>query len=211
MLNIRRYCKCTEAKIAVWLFILIMCHPGLANAEGCRTGADALANAYVRLSPINALYFGNIEDYVRQNRRQFVHGGDAIVCAQHLSRALTQGAFQNYDPNYYRDREELNARLGSMGISPGPAQASPAAQMMFMGQKMNKLARTLPYGAEGNFAPLWQPETELEQMQLFSIQMFGFLMQDPSIRSVMAQMEPQIKELANMEYRMIIGMANSLQ
>ena len=181
-----------------------------AKADGCHTGAEALANVYVRMSPVNAYYFGSVEDYIQQNRAHFVAGGDAVVCAQSLSAALVQGAYQNYDPNYWRDREELNARLGAMGISPGPQQASPAAQMFAMGRQMGKLADTLPYAAQGNFAPLWQPRDELERMQLFAMQMFGYLMEDPTMRSVMNQMQPQIKQLANMEYQMILGMASQL-
>lgn len=183
----------------------------IAVAEGCQTGAEALANVYVRMSPVNAYYFGSVEDYIAANRSHFVSGGDAVACAQRMARALIQGAFQNYDPNYWNQQAQLNAQLGAMGISPGQQQASPSAQLYTMGRQMGKLADTLPYAAQGNYAPMWEPRDQIEQMQIFAMQMFGYLMQDPSMRSVMEQMRPQIVQLANMEYSMIMGMAGQLQ
>ena len=198
-------------KLAILAVALLISLPGIVRAQGCKTGAEALANVYVRLNPINAFFFGSVEDYVAQNRAHFVAGGDAVACARVMTQALAQGAFQAFDPSYQRRRDELNARLGTIGISPGPAEASPAAQLYSMAQKMDKLAYALPPAANGNYQPLWTPRNELEQMELFAMQMLGaMLQQDAGMRSVLMQMRPQIEELANVEYRMLLNMAQGL-
>jgi len=193
--------------LSVLLLSLSLVFPNIARSEGCQTGAEAIANAYVRYNPINAYFFGSIEDYVKQNRSHFVAGGDAVVCAQRLSQALAQSAFQLYDPGDQRRRDEVNARLGGMGISPGQQYASPAQQNYAMARQMDKLANALPYAANGNYGPLWTPRDQLEQMQLFAMQLFPTLLQDPIVRSAFIQMQPMIEELVNIEYRMILSMA----
>jgi len=77
-----------------------------------------------------------------------------------------------------------------------------------MDRQMNKLADALPYAANGNYEPLWTPRDQMEQMQIFAMQMFRSLMQDPGVRSGLSFAEPQIRELANIEYQMILGIAS---
>ena len=190
--------------------VLSLLFPGSAYAAGCQTGADALANAYVRFNPIFAYYFGSVESYVSQNRAHFLAGGDSVVCAERLSQRWAQGAFQGFDPQDRHRRDRISAELGTMGISPGQSYSSPAADMYAASQLMGKFAYALPYAANGNYAPLYQPRNEIEQMQLFAMQMFQAMMRDPSLVSILEQIRPQAIELGNIEYRMIIHSAQGL-
>jgi len=178
--------------------------------EGCRTGAVALGNAFIRSNAIYAYYFGTLESYVARERVHFVQGGDSIRCAKALSQALLKGAIRNYDPNALRRKEELNARLGAMGISPGPAQPSASQQLYTMALQLDRLARVLPPAAAGDYEPLRRPTTELEQMQMFSAQMLSILLQDPMIADIFRQMEPMIRDVANLDYQILVGMALNL-
>lgn len=200
----------TAIGLSALLLCLFLVFANIARAEGCRTGAVAIANAYVRMSPIIAYYFGSIEDYVRQNRSHFVTGGDAVVCAARMAQALAQGAIQSYDPQFQQRRDELNAELGAMGISPGQQYASPSQQIYAMARQLDKLAYALPYAADGNYGPLWTPRDQLEEMQIFAMQMFRTLLQDPEIRSALAYAEPRIRELSNIEYQIILDIASRL-
>lgn len=178
--------------------------------NGCQTGADAMANAYVRSNGIYALYFGDLESYVAENRAHFAENGDAIRCAWAMSAALLRGAVQSYDPNALRRQQELNAQLGAMGISPGAAQ--PNASMMFyeMGQQIAWLADVLPAASRGNYGPLHTPVTETQRMKAFATQMLQSLLQDPVMRQTFAQMEPLIREAAQMEYKQLMVIAAGL-
>jgi hypothetical protein len=69
--------------------------------------------------------------------------------------------------------------------------------------QLSRLARVLPPAASGNYQPLYTPTNELEQMQIFAAQMFQPLMQDPTMASVMAQIEPLAVEAAQLEYQII--------
>jgi hypothetical protein len=197
-------------RLCVFLLCLLLILPAVGHAEGCRTGAEAIANAYVRMNPIVSLYFGGIENYVEQNRSHFVSGGDAVVCAAQMANALFRGAIQSYDPDFHRQRDELNARIGAMGLSPAQPHASPSAQMYSMARRLKKLADTLPYAANGNYGPLWTPRDETEQMEIFAMQMLRSMLHDPEVRASLSYVEPQIKELANVEYRIILEMARGL-
>ena len=193
--------------------ILIGCllTPLAATAQPtCRTGGEAIANAYVRANPIYAAFFGRLEDYVASNRSHFQAGGDAIRCAQALSRELMQGAIQNYNPNALQRQHEMNARLGGMGISPGPVQPTVFMQIQSMGQQSARLARVLSAAADDNFQPLYTPTNELEQMQMFAALMLPTLLQDPTVRAAIQQQEPLIKESANMEYQIVLSMTAEL-
>lgn len=178
--------------------------------NGCLTGADAMANAYVRSNGIYVLYFGDLESYVAENRALFAENGDAIRCARAVSAALLQGAIQTYDANALRRQQELNARLGGMGISPGAAQ--PTASIMFreMGQQIAWLADVLPAASRGNYGPLHTPVTETQRMKAFANQMLQSMLQDPYMRQTFILMEPLIREAAQMEYQQLIAIAAGL-
>lgn len=177
------------------------------NSSGCETGAAAIGNAYIRANYLYAMFFGDLESYVAENRSHFAPDGDAIRCARVLSQGLMAGAVQSYDPSWQRTQDNLNARLGAMGLSPGPATASPSAQLYTAAQQLSRLARVLPAAAQGNFDPLHTPTTEMEQMQLFAAQMMQFLLQDPAMRDTLQQMEPLIREAAQAEYSMLMSVA----
>lgn len=197
-----------------WLIVLpllaFLSFPNPGFAAGCQTGAEALANVYLRFNPIFAHYFGDLESYVNQNRTHFVSGGDSVVCAKRAARAWAQGAFRNFDPQDKVRRDRLNAELGAMGISPGKSYSSPAADMYFAAQQMDKLAHALPYAANGDFGPMYQPRNEIEQMQIFAMQLFGELIRNPSVAHTFEIVRPQIIELGNIEYRMVVASMRGL-
>jgi hypothetical protein len=189
------------------LGIILTASIGAFAEPGCRTGALALANAYVRANPLYAIYFGSIQDYVAAHSQHFVRGADAIRCAQAVSNQLLAGAIASFDPKDIDRKRALDARLGSMGISPGPAQPSVASQFYMMGQTIARLARVLPPAARGDWRPFFTPTTQLEQMQFFATQMLQMMMQDPSNRAVLASVEPVIKESANLEFKFVTNVA----
>ncbi len=199
--------KFTAIIVATGITLAAAC----AQAQnGCQTGADAMANAYVRSNGIYVLYFGDLESYVAENRAHFAENGDAIRCARAVSAALLQGAIQSYDPGALRRQQELNTQLGSMGISPGAAQ--PSASMIFyeMGQQMAWLTKVLPPAARGDYGPLHTPVTETQRMKAFATQMLKSLLQDPVMGQTFVQMEPLIREAAQMEYKQLIAIAAGL-
>jgi hypothetical protein len=195
--------------IVIVLLFLSASFPVIAE-EGCRTGASALGNAYVRLNPIYAYFYGNLESYVESNREHFVAGGDSIRCAQAMSQALITGAIQSYDPDELREKQELDARLGALGIAPGPYQATASQQLYAMGLQVARLARVLPSASNGNYQPLYTATNQLEEQQIFAAQMLVMLLQDPTMAEVFTQLEPLIREAANSEYQLLVGMALSL-
>jgi len=196
--------------LSALLLSLSLAFPNIVRAGACQTGAEALANVHVRYTPIFAYYFGTIEDYVQQNRSHFVAGGDAVVCAQRLAQVLGNSAVQTYNQEDRAARDRLNAELDAMGISPSQQSTSPSQQLYNMARQMDKLAYALPFAANGDFGPLWAPRDELEQMQIFSMQMFNILMQDPTLHALLDSMKPTIVELADIEYRMILNISSGL-
>lgn len=204
----------TWCKPLRWLLVLqivlSLFFPSQALAAGCQTGVEALANVYLRFNPIFAYYFGSMESYINQNRAHFATGGDSIVCARRLSQAWSQGAFKNYDPQDRVRRDRISTELGTLGISPGQSTSSPATNLYFASLQMAKFADTLPYAANGNYGPLYQPRNEVEQMQLFAMQMFPVLLQDPSMVAVLEQIRPQAIELGNIEYRLIVDSSRGM-
>lgn len=180
-------------------------------AEGCRTGADALGNVYVRSNYLYALIYGSVESYVENNRSHFGTNGDAVQCARQLSGALIGGALGAYNPNDLRRRQELNARLGAMGISPGQTPVSPAQALFAMGRQIGWLSRVLPSAAAGDYRPLHTPETQEQQMQMFAGQFLtNMIHQDPMIRNSIMRVEPYIREAAEAEYRLLLNYASRL-
>lgn len=203
----------------VWLtrlasvFLLGVCFSGNVQAEaggGCQTGAEAIANAYVRSNPLFAYYFGSLESYVDENRRHFVDGADAIVCAKRLAQAFAKGSIPMYSRKDQIRREQLNSQIGQLGISPQQSKSSPAADMFLISQRLNKLAYALPHAARGNYDPLYLPRNEIEQAEVYSHQLLGMLLRDPSIASVLETVRPTMVELADIEFRMVINAAGKL-
>ncbi len=195
--------------LAILLFGLLITSNVFAK-NGCDTGASALGNAFVRMNPIYAYYFGSLESYVKNNREHFIVDGDAIRCAEALSSALFNKSVSRYDPNALRRKQELDARLRNMGVSPGPAQQTPSQQLYATGQQLKRLARVLPPAANGDIRPLNTPVNELEQLQMLATRMFMRYMQDPWMASLFKDIEPLIKESAELDYKNIIIMANSI-
>lgn len=181
-----------------------------AAEPACRTGGVAAANAYVLFNPIYAVYFGRFEDYVAQNRAHFRAGGDAVRCIIALSPAFLNAGIQLYDPADLQRKQELDAKLGAMGISPGPQQPNAGNTLFGMGMQLSWLARGLPAAADGNYVPFNTPANEIERMQLVARAMLQQLLQDPTVRQTFATMEPLIREAAQLEFRMILIAAERL-
>ncbi len=186
--------------------VLVMALPAFAQT-GCQTGAGALANAYVRANPIYAMFFGDLESFVAENSAHFAAGSNAVRCARAMSKALMSGAIGSYDPTALRRQQELNAKLGAMGISPGSPMPSASAMLYAMSRQMAWLAEVLPAAAVGNFGPLRTPATE---EQAFAARMFPFLLQDPTVRQVFLQQEPLIRQSAEAEFQQVVAIAQSL-
>ena len=184
----------------------VMAGPGYAQS-GCQAGASALANAYVRVNPMSALFIGDLESYVAQNRSRLTAGSNAVRCARAMSQALMSGAIKNYDRNALKHQQKLNAKLGSVGLSPGSPLPNASAMFYAMSQQMAWLAEVLPAGAAGNTGALHTAPT---QEQAFAKQMFPILLQDPTVGAVFMQMEPTIREAIDMEYRQVMAIAQGL-
>lgn len=196
------------------LLVVLLCillAPSAVLAEpACRTGGDALANAYVRVNPFYTYYFGSLESYVANNRAHFQSGGDSVRCAAALSQAFLNQSMRLYDPDDLRRQRELSAEMGAMGIQPGAQQPTISQQLYGISMQLTRLVRVLPPAAAGNYEPLYTPTNELEQMQLFAAQMLQMMLQDPSLASIMVQIEPLAKEAAQVEYRIISQAAASI-
>lgn len=192
--------------LAVSAILALSFFAQLADAQsGCRTGASPIANAYVRSNPMYALYFGDLSAYVRENNSHFVSNGDAIRCARALSAALMGAAIQNYDPDAMRRRDELNAELGAMGISPGNQGMNASATFYMMGQHISRLAAVLPEAAGGG-----QATGYLTQEQALAAQIFQMVLQDPYTKAIFAQLEPKIRAVAEVDYQLLVSIANGL-
>ena len=182
----------------------------VATENGCHTGADALGNAFVRSNYMYSLYFGDLESYVAQNKSHFSEGGDAVRCARVLSQALLTNAYLTYDPKDLDRKREIDTRLGTMGISPGPTQPTMSGQLYAVGQQISWLADVLPAAARGDYGPLQRPTTQIQQMKAYAAQMLQLMLQDPEVRAVFGELEPEIRESADLEYRLVVGMAQNL-
>ena len=182
----------------------------VAAEPGCRTGGVAAANAYVLFNPIYAMYFGDFESYISKNGEHFRANSDAVRCLAALSSAFLSASIQLYDPADMQRKQYIDAQLGSMGISPGPQQPNAATTLFGMGMQLSRLARGLPAAANGDYGPLNTPTNELEQMQQVAMVMLRQLMQDPTVRSTFAALEPLIREGAQLEHKMITQAAERL-
>ena len=104
----------------------------------------------------------------------------------------------------------MNARLGAMGISPGPPQQTASGNLYTMSIQLARLARTLPAAANGDFGPYYTPTNDMERLQIFAERMFPQMMQDPTLRAVIAQHESLIKQAAQAEFQMVLHAAQRL-
>ena len=183
----------------------------LAEPSCTGDGGMHAANAFVLANPVYAVVFGgDLRAYVEKNRAQFRQGGDAARCMRALSSGFMSTALKLYDPVDVQQRQQLDARMRSAGINPGP-QAPNAAQMMFnMSLQLGRLARVLPPGADGNWGPMETPTTELEQLQLFAEGMFRGMMQNPEFRSILASVEPLLREAALFDHKFLLQAARRL-
>lgn len=189
--------------------VVLFGSPVWGQEPDCRSGATALADAYVLANPMYSYFLGiELESYVTQNREHFATNGDAIRCGAALARAFLSASVQLYDPGDAQRQQELNARLGAMGVSPGPQEASPASQMFGASLQLSRLVRVLPSAAAGDFEPLRTPTTEIEQMQLQAGQILRVLLQnDPDMAATIA---PIMKELARLEHEALRRAAANL-
>lgn len=204
--------RCTSGwRKTIWGFAAtLLAATATARDNGCGHGASAIGNAYVRANPIYALYFGELAHFVVSNRAHFAPGSDAVRCADALARGLVAGAITSYDPRHFERQDALNAQLGSLGISPGPPQPSASAQLLTMARTFAWLARVLPAVSTGDSRPLYQANTEEERIAIFLKGLLAQLLQDPMVRAGLQEAEPQIREMAKLDYLMVVGWASQL-
>jgi hypothetical protein len=178
-------------------------YQGAYAESGCATGGHALAGAFVRVNPLYARFLGRLEEHVAKHRDHFRAGNDSVRCAAALSQAFLESAIQLYDPSDLLRRDQLNAQLGAIGIAPGPQQPSLSEQLMSMSFQLSRLARALPAAARGDYGPLYTATNDFEQIQVFAAQMVHAFLQDPSMASMVDQMEPILREAATLDHRII--------
>jgi|GEM_PF-1433874 len=180
--------------------------PTLAADTGCSTGLSALGNVFVRANPLYETFYGDIESYVIANPEHFSPGGDSIRCAQALSQVLMSGAMQSY-PDELSRILELKERMGAMGES-NPAGLTASEQLYAMGLQLGRLSRVLPQAANGDYGPLNTLRNQFEQQDIFTAQFLSMFLQDPSMAEVLRQ---EIKQAANLEYKILVNLANSIE
>jgi hypothetical protein len=191
------------------LLVVLVVSWQLYAQTGCQTGAPALADAYIRLNPMYAYFFGDLESYVEENAEHFGVNGDAVRCAKALSQALQNEALQSFNPNEVREtmdrKQALDAQLGLMGINPDPSPAEPtlSSTLYDLSMRMSRLARILPLTADGDLDSLQNPANELERMQIVAEQILKNMFGDPTLQFVFNQMEPKIKQSAIAEWSMV--------
>jgi hypothetical protein len=163
-----------------------------------------------------AYIYGDLESYIESNEEHFRAGGDSVRCARALSQALMKGALQSHDPKAAREaiqrKQALDTQLGLLGIAPGAGLGQPTVsdQLFGMSLQLARLARVLPPAANGDVQPLYTPTNEFEQLQLFATQLMKMLLQDPMVAQAFRQVKPMIEEAANAEFKLLVGMARSL-
>ena len=190
--------------LAAFLFGLFLT-PGEARAQACRTGGDALARAHALSSPLAVALTGGIDDYVSANRSHFTASGDAVLCARALSQALATAAIGNFDPNYLREQQELNARLGAMGVSPGSPQASASSQLFSLARDLEWFAQVMPMAANGNWQPFLQTGTwERQQINQVTQMYISMLPLMPEMAPILQEVTSQMIELQRQQLVMFI-------
>jgi hypothetical protein len=184
--------------------------------NGCRTGGTAIADAYVLLNPMYSLFLGDLESYLAENIEHFQEDGDAILCAKALSTAFASSAITMFDPADEKRRrdsqDELNAKLGALGIAPDNSmqQPSPAMQYLAVSEQLSRLARGLPPATDGDFEPLNTATNDMEQMRIFAENLLRSMLQDPEVVSAFRQVDGMVREAAKAEHQMILNAANQI-
>ena len=177
--------------------------------SGCRTGGTAIAEAYLRSNPLYAAP-GEFEAYVRNNRQHFAENSDAIRCAQALARFFMGEAARLYDPSERGRRDQLNAQLGLLGLSPEPQQSTASSETYYASMRLTWLARGLPGAALGDYTDLNTPANEYEELLLLALRTLRTLLQDPEMRQILQQVAPSLHELAGLERQSIQRAAAAL-
>jgi hypothetical protein len=193
------------------------------QTNGCRTGGNALGNAWVRANSFYAYFYGDLKDYINDNSAHFREGADAIRCAATLSKAFLSASVQAYDPRDAQRWQQDMQRLQQMdqenralGIAPSHQQPTPTLSQRFFqaSMQLSRLERGLPAAAEGDWEPYYTPTNDWEQMQIVAEQILREQLKDPGVASiwqqVLQQFEPALREEAQLEYKIITEAAASL-
>ena len=78
--------RCARIRVSIVLLSLSVASIGAAQKSGCVSGAATMAEAYVRASPVYSVLFTDLRSFIAENREHFVAGGDAVRCADALTR-----------------------------------------------------------------------------------------------------------------------------
>jgi hypothetical protein len=142
---------------------------------------------------------GDLRVFVQQNGAAFPSDGAFAGCARALAAVLLKQVAISFDP---RDREETYGKALAMGATGEQAQAvadslaSPALDMLRMGQELQWLAYVLPAGAAGNWGPFdTTAGTELRR-QYRTMKLIMDPMSDPEVRMIVAAVRGQFEAIA---------------
>ncbi|HVP50185.1 MAG TPA: hypothetical protein VMT56_03080 [Candidatus Bathyarchaeia archaeon] len=203
--------------LLIFLVATVSCTLAQVNTDnGCRTGGKVLAKAYVLMNPMYAYFYGDLESYIEENSEHFRPGGDSIRCAKALSKAFANTAFAVFDPNEMKEqqamRDQLNAQLGSVGLSPEYGNTSPtlSSQYYNVSLLLARMARTLPAASQGDYEPLNTPMDDTEAMQIWAANTLKALLQDPTVQWAFRQQEELVREVAKADYSTIVMAAKQL-
>ena len=201
----------TAAHILAIVILSVLALPSSASGAepGCRTGAAALVDAIELFNPL----YGSpskFEAYVMNNRAHFGENGDSTRCARALAQALMLESARLYDPGEHQRRQEMNVRLETMGIRPGPQEPTESSEKLALAVLLARLARGLPDAAEGDFTALGTPENELEKMQITAEQLLRIYMEDEWMRMALQQMRPLLLETLRIQRQALLRTAEAL-
>lgn len=182
----------------------------LSQDSGCGTGGQTAVTAYLTSNPFYASLVGDFDRFVSANRGLLVEGSPAVRCLAALSTALLRSSLQLYDPGERARLDELNARMGAMGIQPQRSEGSAADQAYAMSRRMARLARSLPAAANGDWQPWTTPASELESMEIMAEQLLSGVFSSAEMREVMQQITPMLREVLFIEFMMLSKQATDL-
>jgi len=187
---------------------------GIAAAQepACRTGAQAMADAYILANPVYMSFFSvTLEQYVADNRAHFVEGADAIRCAAAVARAVLVESFQLYDPTEQQRRDWVDAQMAEMGLpQSGQSHDPPSAstQLYMLSEQLSRLTRTLPAAAVGDWGPFQTPQNDADVLYNIARQMLpAMLQQNPELRD---QLAPLIQQSVQLEQTALLRLAGRL-
>lgn len=211
-MTLQHQLRCRKLAVPAILFAWLLGAPAVAEDSGCATGAEALADAYVRTNPVYAYYLGDLELYVALNPQHFVPGGDAVRCAHALAQALVKGEIQGHAaPDALRRRQKLDSQLDTMGIAPAPSEgATDALQFAALSLQIEHLARVLPRVARGDYEALLTASNQIEEQRMAVARNLDKLYHDRSAAGAFSQLEKPIREVADAEHQLLVFMAKML-